>query len=130
MKSNNLLTFPHLCNYQRNIKISRTQICPTPWKPNGKSWSRWVLYFPLQWSQLWASEGKQDIYQHVKILDAVHSKNIVNVGLCTCMLHTAFTFASYLQAKYCQGSYVIPKSVDRSSTHRSGRGEFANFIRT
>lgn len=34
------------------------------------------------------------------------------------------------RAKYCQGVKVLPLSTERSSTHRSGRGELANLMRT
>lgn len=34
------------------------------------------------------------------------------------------------RAKYCQGVNVLPLSTERSNTHRSGRGELANLIRT
>lgn len=35
----------------------------------------------------------------------------------------------HLRAKYCQGVNFLPLSTERSSTHRSGRGELANLIR-
>lgn len=47
-------------------------------------------------------------------------------------LRTVITcsFQLYSQAKNCHGWYVFPKSMERSSTHRSGRGELANLMST